>query len=334
MHVRGLRLLLLRVLPVHRIILIHVCARIATNQGFQGAEPPLFWFMHARRLQRYWVVLWWQGQILIHACAKIATRPLWSMTATPVFWFMHARRLQQFFLCLFFALHFFFDSCMREDCNVIDQDEASMVRISIHACARIATLSFRFFLCLHLISIHACARIAIGYWTHLGLGVAYFNSCMREDCNLQIPKRADRIWYFDSCMREDCNGFRLLPKGNFCDFDSCMREDCNPRIIRTRTSRRFWFMHVRGLQFILHDKDTNILIHACARIAISAPMWPRPVRQSFWFMHVRGLQRDAVSRYNGTVFWFMHARRLQQANPSSEAHVLWFWFMHARRLQQ
>ena len=40
-------------------------------------------------------------------------------------------------------------------------------------------------------------------------------------------------------------------------FDSCMREDCNPRITRTRTSRRFWFMHVRGLQFILHDKDTN-----------------------------------------------------------------------------
>ena len=69
---------------------------------------------------------------------------------------------------------------------MIDQDEASMVRISIHACARIATLSFRFFLCLHLISIHACARIAIGYWTHLGLGVAYFNSCMCEDCNERI----------------------------------------------------------------------------------------------------------------------------------------------------
>ena len=33
-----------------------------------------------------------------------------------------------------------FNSCMREDCNVIDQDEAPMVRISIHACARIATV--------------------------------------------------------------------------------------------------------------------------------------------------------------------------------------------------
>ena len=115
---------------------------------------------------------------------------------------------------------------MREDCNVIDQDEAPMVRISIHACARIATVigdscrrsaPFRFMHAQELqqqtsrranymsdfdscmredcnregellpgvdcILIHACARIAIGYWTHLGLGVAYFNSCMCEDCN-------------------------------------------------------------------------------------------------------------------------------------------------------
>ena len=32
-------------------ISIHACARIATNRGFQGAEPPLFRFMHARGLQ-------------------------------------------------------------------------------------------------------------------------------------------------------------------------------------------------------------------------------------------------------------------------------------------
>ena len=50
-----------------------------------------------------------------------------------VFWFMQARG---------FFLKIHFDSCMREDCNVIDQDEAPMVRISIHACARIATADF------------------------------------------------------------------------------------------------------------------------------------------------------------------------------------------------
>ena len=79
-----------------------------------------------------------------------------------------------------------FDSCMREDCNREGELLPGVDCILIYACARIATLSFRFFLRPHLISIHACARIAIGYWTHLGLGVAYFNSCMCEDCNERI----------------------------------------------------------------------------------------------------------------------------------------------------
>ena len=121
--------------------------------------------------------------ILIHACAKIATVfPCISLRSTSVL--IHA--------------------CAR---IATAAGEAGGTRpVLIHACAKIATSRRRRGggQCVGVL-IHACARIAIGYWTHLGLGVAYFNSCMREDCNLQIPKRADRIWYFDSCMREDCN---------------------------------------------------------------------------------------------------------------------------------
>ena len=34
----------------------------------------------------------------------------------------------------------------------------------------------------------------------------YFDSCMREDCNLLLFGGRVAFVYFDSCMREDCNG--------------------------------------------------------------------------------------------------------------------------------
>ena len=87
---------------------------------------------------------------------------------------------------------------------MIDQDEAPMVRISIHACARIATV--------------------IG------------DSCRRSAPFRFMYARGLQFILHDKDTNED-------------DFDSCMREDCNERI------------RLAGAG------NAHILIHACARIA-------------------------------------------------------------------
>ena len=131
---------------------------------------------------------------------------------------------------------------------MIDQDEAPMVRILIHACARIATVIG-----------DSCRRSSPFRFMHA------------QELQQQTSRRANYMSDFDSCMREDCNRildtfgigrsvfqfmharglqFILHDKDtNEDDFDSCMREDCNERI------------RLAGAG------NAHILIHACARIA-------------------------------------------------------------------
>ena len=71
-------------------ILIHACARVATDSSSSRSVPDLFQFMHARGLQHRVEA---PGSISIHACARIATPQE-----------TERRTLS-------------FDLCMREDCN-------------------------------------------------------------------------------------------------------------------------------------------------------------------------------------------------------------------------
>ena len=103
----------------HDYISIHACARIAILLIWQGFGLVLFQFMHARGLQCLGLALIWTlADILIHACAKIATS-----AAQPVS-----------------AVFVYFDSCMREDCNIVNPRTMASRQVLIHACARIATV--------------------------------------------------------------------------------------------------------------------------------------------------------------------------------------------------
>ena len=80
------------------------------------------------------------------------------------------------------------------------------------------------------------------------LRTRHFNSCMLEDCDVEVLALFCGGSDFDSCMCEDCDLIPNPPYPCGWHFNSCMREDCN-----------CYFVQIFPLTAV-------ISIHACARI--------------------------------------------------------------------
>ena len=143
------------------------------------------------------------------------------------------------------------------------------------------------------ISIHACARIATGlrgYWRRAH--AILIHACARIATPSRCGPHGNRP-NFNSRMCKDCNA----AVEHFCYasyFNSCMREDCNSPIS-------------------CHGLARDILIHACARIAIQDILKDCCGRCYFnSYMREDCNGRREIRRVSlHDLFWFMYTRGLQ-----------------------
>ena len=162
---------------------------------------------------------------------------------------------------------YYFDSCMREDCNRFGSMWSALLKsfrfmharglqptglgdppylypILIHACATMVLhLSA---LCSRMILIHVCARIAIVKPSAACSNLGHFNSCMREDCNKpRVSGGGASFISIHACAKIATDGGGAVSVADVVLIHACAK-------IATGASAGLW---------------SSFLIHACARIA-------------------------------------------------------------------